>query len=182
MKYNLKRLTIIAMLLAMAIAINYLESFIPVFIPGVRLGLANAIILIMLYEFKWYEAFFVDLLRILIVALIRGTLLSPTFFMSLSGGLLSFFVMLLFSRFKFFSKIGVSILGSLSHATGQILVAMVILESFDLIYYLPFIILLSIGTGILSGMISSLYLKRSITDKFVIDEKKDINQNDELNL
>ena len=94
MNNNLKRLMIIAMLLAAAIVINYLESFIPIFIPGVRLGLANAIILIMLYEFKWYEALAVDILRILLVSLIRGTFLSPTFFMALSGGMLSFLIML----------------------------------------------------------------------------------------
>ncbi len=167
MSSNLKRLTIIAMLLAMAIVVNYVESFIPVFIPGVRLGLANVIILIMLYEFKWYEALAVDLFRILLVALIRGTFLSPTFFMALSGGMLSFLIMLLFSRIKVFSKIGVSVLGSLSHATGQILIAMVLLESVDLVYYLPFIAVLSVGTGILSGMVTSLYLKRSITNKFI---------------
>lgn len=164
---NLKRLTIIAMLLAMAIVVNYLESFIPLFIPGVRLGLANVIILIMLYEFKWYEALAVDILRILVVALIRGTLLSPTFFMALSGGMLSFLVMFLFSRIKIFSKIGVSVLGSLAHATGQIIVAMLLLESVDLVYYLPFIAVLSLGTGILSGVITTLYLKRSITKQFV---------------
>ncbi len=172
MNSKLKRLTIIAMLLAMAIVINYVESFIPVFIPGVRLGLANAIILIMLYEFKWYESLAVDLLRILLVALIRGTFLSPTFFMALSGGMISFLVMLLFSRIKVFSKIGVSVLGSLSHAAGQILIAMVLLESVDLVYYLPFIAVLSVGTGILSGMVTALYLKRSITNKF-IDNKEE---------
>ncbi len=169
MNNNLKRLMIIAMLLAAAIVINYLESFIPIFIPGVRLGLANAIILIMLYEFKWYEALAVDILRILLVSLIRGTFLSPTFFMALSGGMLSFLIMLLFSRIKVFSKIGVSVLGSLFHAAGQIFVAMILLESVDLVYYLPFIAILSIGTGILSGVVASLYLKRSITKQFVSD-------------
>ena len=169
MNNNLKRLMIIAMLLAAAIVINYLESFIPIFIPGVRLGLANAIILIMLYEFKWYEALAVDILRILLVSLIRGTFLSPTFFMALSGGMLSFLIMLLFSRIKVFSKIGVSVLGSLFHAAGQIFVAMILLESVDLVYYLPFIAILSIGTGILSGVLASLYLNRSITKQFVSD-------------
>ena len=171
MNHNLKRLTIISMLLAMAIVLNYLESFIPIFIPGVRLGLANAIILIMLYEFKWYEALAVDILRILLVSIIRGTFLSPTFYMALSGGMISFLIMLLFSRIKVFSKVGVSILGSLGHAIGQIIIAMVLLDSINLIYYLPFIAVLSIGTGVLSGMVASLYLKRSITKIFVEDEK-----------
>lgn len=155
------------MMLAIAIVLNILESFIPMFIPGVRLGLANIIVLIMLYEFKAYEAFIVDLLRILIVALCRGTLLTPTFFMALSGGMLSYFVMLLFSKLKFFSPIGVSVLGAVSHATGQILIAILLLKTNAVLYYLPWIAILSVLTGMLSGFLVKVYLKRSITHRFL---------------
>ncbi len=67
---KVKRFTIIAMLLAIAIVLNVLESF-TIFIPGVKLGFANIIILIMLYEFKPAEALMVDILRILMVGLLR---------------------------------------------------------------------------------------------------------------
>ncbi len=170
----LLRLSIIAMLLAVAIVLSYLESFIPIWIPGVKLGLANVIILIMLYEFKFYEAGIVDILRILVVALIRGTFMSPTFFMSLSGGILSYFVMLLFSRIKVFSIIGVSVLGSISHGVGQIAVAIIIMGTQAVAYYLPFILLLSLGTGILSGFIARSYLKRSITKRYLSEENGQI--------
>ena len=163
MNKSLKRWMIIAMLMAMATVLSYLESFIPVFIPGVKLGLANVIILIMLYEFKFYEAGIVDLLRILVVALIRGTLMTPTFLMSLSGGILSYIVMLIFSRIKVFSPIGVSVLGSISHSIGQIIVVIIIINLDAVLYYLPFILVLSLATGILSGFITKEYLKRSIT-------------------
>ena len=79
----LKRYMVMAMLLSVAIVISYLESFIPIFVPGVKLGLANVIILIMIYEFKWHEALLVDILRILLVAIIRGTLLNPVLIPSL---------------------------------------------------------------------------------------------------
>lgn len=167
MDSRLKRWVIIAMLLAMAIVVSYVESFIPVFIPGVKLGLANAVILIMLYEFKWYEAGIVDILRIVIVALIRGTLLGPAFLLSLSGGILSYAMMFIFSRIKVFSPIGVSVLGSIGHASGQILMAIIILGSQQILYYLPFIAALSVLTGILSGMVVRVYLKRSITKRFI---------------
>ena len=157
-----KRLCVIAMLLAISIVLNLLESLLPVFVPGVRLGLANIVILIMLYEFKPIEAFAVDLLRILLVGLLRN-FLSPTFFMSLSGGVLSFFVMYLFSRLKIFSPVAVSVLGAVSHATGQVIVAIIILSSQAVVYYLPFIAILSIATGALSGILTNAYLKRSIT-------------------
>ncbi|MBE6136924.1 MAG: Gx transporter family protein [Erysipelotrichaceae bacterium] len=164
---SVKRLAIIAMLTAMAIVLSILESFIPMFIPGVKLGLANVIILIMLYEFKISEALIVDILRILVVAILRSTLLSPTFIMSLSGGVLSFVIMLIFSRIKVFSIIGVSVLGSISHCFGQIIAAMLLLSSEAVVYYLPFIAILSCATGVLCGLITKLYLKRSITSKFI---------------
>lgn len=168
---NTKRIAIISMFLAMAIVLNYLESFIPVFIPGVKLGLANIIILIMLYEFKFYEVFLVNILRIIIVGLLRGTLVSPTFIMSLSGGMLSFIVMFLFSRIKIFSVIGVSVLGAIAHCTGQILAAIGLLMTDAVLFYLPWIALLSIVTGILSGVLARTYLKRQITSMF-LNEKE----------
>ena len=164
---TIKRLAIISMLTAMAMVLSILESFIPVFIPGVKLGLANVIILIMLYEFKPWEALMGDFGRIILVAIMRGTLLQPTFIMSFSGGMLSFFMMFIFSRFKIFSVIGVSVIGSISHCLGQIIAAMIILSTEAVIYYLPFIAILSLLTGVLSGFICKAYLKRSITQKFI---------------
>ena len=166
MNQQLKRLMIIAMLLTLAIIVNYMESFIPVFIPGVRLGLANVIILIMLYEFRIYEAFTVDILRIFIVSLIRGTLFAPVFFMSLAGGILSFIIMLIFTRIKVFSSIGTSAMGAISHTTGQILALIIITSTVQVINYIPIIGLISIATGILSGFVAHVYLTRSITSAY----------------
>ena len=163
----MKRIAIIGMLLAMAIVVSVLESFIPMFIPGFKLGLANVIILISLYEFKSYESFSIQIIRILVVALIRGTFLTPAFFMSLSGGLLAFLGMWLFKNLKIFTPIGVSVVGAVLHSTGQIIVAIILIGTSSVIYYLPFVALLSLGSGILSGFIAYTYLKRSITSKFV---------------
>lgn len=164
---SIKRLAFLSMMLALAIVLNIVESFLPVFIPGVKLGLANIIILILLYEFSSVEAFWVDVLRIVLVGLIRGTFLSPTFFMSLSGGILSYLVMLIFTKINCFSVIGVSVLGAISHSIGQIAVAIWLLGTSAVIYYLPWIALLSVLTGILSGIITRLYLKRNITGLFL---------------
>lgn len=162
-----KRLCVIAMLLAIAIILNILESFIPVFVPGVKLGLANMIVLVMLYEFKPAEALMVAVLRILLVGVLRGNLLTPTFLMSLSGGVLSFLIMFFFSRVKIFSPIGVSVLGAVSHAGGQVLIAILLLSTTAVLYYLPFIGILSLITGIFSGVLTKVYLKRSITKRFI---------------
>lgn len=164
---NLKRICILSMLLAMAIVLNMVETLIPIFIPGVKLGLANIIILIMLYEFKPTEALIVNLLRIIIVGLIRSTLLSPTFLMSLTGGILSYLLMLLFSRGKIFSPIGVSVLGAVGHTVGQVVIAIILLDTTAVVYYLPLIALLSVLTGVFSGILARAYLKRSITKQFL---------------
>lgn len=164
---NLKRICILSMLLAMAIVLNMVETLIPIFIPGVKLGLANIIILIMLYEFKPTEALIVNLLRVIIVGLIRSTLLSPTFLMSLTGGILSYLLMLLFSRGKIFSPIGVSVLGAVGHTVGQIVIAIILLDTTAVVYYLPLIALLSVLTGVFSGILARAYLKRSITKQFI---------------
>lgn len=164
---NIKRLAIISMLLAMAIVLNILESFIPVFIPGVKLGLANTIILIMLYEFKPQEALAVNLARIVLVGIMRSNIFTPTFLMSLSGGICSFLAMYLFSRIKLFSSLGVSVIGSVCHCVGQILMAIIILETSAVILYLPWILILSILTGTFSGILVRTYLKRSIANKFL---------------
>lgn len=164
---KLKRYVIIAMLTAMATVLSYLESFIPVFIPGVKLGLANVIILIMLYEFRVKEALLTNLLRIILVGLIRASLFTPTFLMSLSGGMLSFIVMALLSRIKVLSPIGVSAVGSIAHSIGQIIVAIIILGTSSVLLYLPYIAILSLVTGVFSGVICNVYLKRSITKRFI---------------
>ncbi|MGM9969270.1 MAG: Gx transporter family protein [Anaeroplasma sp.] len=167
MNKTLKRWMIIAMLTAMAIVLSIIDSFIPLMVPGVKLGLANVIILIMLYEFKPSEALLTDILRILLVGIIRGTLFTPTFLMSFSGGVFSFLVMFIFSRIKAFSPIGVSAIGAVFHSIGQIIIAMMVLDTKEVIVYLPYIGLLSLLTGILSGIITRIYLKRSITARFV---------------
>ena len=159
---------IIAMLLTLAIIVNYMESFIPVFIPGVRLGLANVIILIMLYEFRIYEAFSVDILRIFVVSLIRGTLFAPVLFMSLAGGMLSFIIMLIFSKIRIFSSVGTSAMGAISHTIGQIIALIIITSTVQVINYIPIIGLISIATGILSGFVAHTYLTRSITSTYTI--------------
>lgn len=164
---KIKRVCLLAMFLALAIVLNMVESLIPMFIPGVKLGLANCIVLIMLYELKWHEALLIMLLRILLVGLLRGNIGQINWLMSLSGGILSFLIMLLFSRLKFFTVIGTSVLGSIAHCFGQILIAMIVLQTKEFIYYLPIIAILSTLTGILTGLISKVIVQRKIIRIFL---------------
>ena len=102
---NIKRYVYIASLLTMSIVLSMVEGLIPIPVPGVKLGLANIIILVMLYDFKTSEAFMVLIIRIILVGLLRGNIFQMPFFMSLSGGLTSFILMRIFSKIKLKRKV-----------------------------------------------------------------------------
>lgn len=166
-KFNVHKMTLLAILTAGAIVIGILESLIPsIGIPGVKLGLSNIVILIVLYELGIWESIFVSLVRVLIVSLVRGTFLSMGFVMSLSGAVLSLGIMILFYLLiKKFSIVGVSVIGALFHVTGQIGVAMIYLETTYILYYLPIIALSAIVTGIIVGVSAQLIINTKIISK-----------------
>ena len=164
---NVHKMVLLAMLTASAIVIAIAESFIPsIGIPGIKLGLANIVILITLYEVGILEAVFIDIIRVFIVSLVRGTFLSMSFFMSLTGACFSLIIMiLLYLIIKKFSIIGVSVAGAIFHVFGQVLIAMIYLDNAYIFYYLPFIALISIVTGVFVGIIAKLVIRTEIIKK-----------------
>ena len=164
---KVQKMALLGVLTAGAIVIAILESFIPsVGIPGVKLGLANIVILIILYELGIVEAIVVNLLRVLVVGLVRGTFLSMGFLMSLTGAVLSLGIMILFYLLiKKFSIIGVSVIGSLFHVTGQILIAMLFLGTAYIFLYLPVIAVSAIITGVFVGIAAQLIIKTGVIRK-----------------
>ena len=164
---KVQKMALLGVLTAGAIVIAILESFIPsVGIPGVKLGLANIVILIILYELGIVEAIVVNLLRVLVVGLVRGTFLSMGFLMSLTGAILSLGIMILFYLLiKKFSIIGVSVIGSIFHVTGQILIAMLFLGTAYIFLYLPVIAISAIITGIFVGVVAKLIIRTGVIKK-----------------
>ena len=164
---KVQKMALLGVLTAGAIAIAILESFIPsIGIPGVKLGLANIVILVTLYELGVVEAIFIDLLRVFLVGLLRGTIFGMGFFMSLTGAVLSLGIMILFCLLiKRFSVVAVSVLGSLFHVFGQILIAMIYLGTAYVILYLPIIALSAIITGVFVGITARLIIKTGIIKK-----------------
>lgn len=162
--FNVHKIALLGVLTAGTIVIAILESFIPsIGIPGVKLGLANIMILVILYELGIWEAVIVNLTRVLVVGLIRGTFLSMGFVMSLVGATLSLAVMILFYLLiRKFSIVGVSVIGSVFHVTGQILVAMIYLGTSYVIFYLPIIAISAIITGILVGFTAKMIIDTGI--------------------
>lgn len=164
---NTHKVTLLAILIAGAIILSIVEGFIPSFgIPGIKLGLANILILVTMYELGPKEALVVNLSRVYLANLLRGTIMGMGFLMSLSGAILSYLVMLLFYLLiKKFSVIGVSVLGSIAHVIGQLLIAMLFLGSHVVIIYLPFIGAAAIVTGVFVGIVAYLIIKTGIIKK-----------------
>lgn len=164
---NIHKMAITGILTAGAIIIGIIESFIPsIGIPGVKLGLANIVILITLYELGILEAIFVNLARVFLVGLIRGTIFTMGFFMSLTGAIFSLAIMIIFYLLiKKFSIIGVSVLGALFHVFGQILMAWMFLSTPYILYYLPVIALSAIITGVFVGIIANLVIRTEVIKK-----------------
>lgn len=157
----MKKTVRLSLFLALAIVLNIIESFIPLFngyIPGLKLGLANIIVLFVLYFYSFKDALYISILRVLLVGILRTGLFSITFFFSLGGALCSCIFMYLSKRFLKLSMIGVSIVGSIMHSVGQILITSFIFKM-SLGYYLPFLLILSIPTGIIVGLVSKKLLK-----------------------
>ena len=164
---KVQKMALLGVLTAGAIVIAILESFIPsIGIPGVKLGLANIVILVILYELGIIEAIIVNLLRVIVVGLVRGTFLGMGFFMSLTGAVFSLGIMILFYLLiKKFSIIGVSVIGSIFHVGGQILIAMIYLGTGYIVFYLPVLAISAIVTGVFVGIIARLIVRTGIIKK-----------------
>lgn len=152
-----KALALGAVLVALALGLSYLERFLPlqlaVPLPGVKLGLANIVTLLALYFLGPRSAFTVLVLRCFLGSLFGGGLTALAF--SLTGGLLALAVMCLARHFPWFSIYGVSVCGAAAHSAGQVLAAALVMKSVYVAAYLPFLLAVSLFTGLLTGAASS---------------------------
>ena len=127
-------------------------------IPGFKLGLANFAVLLALYLFGIKEAAIVDFLRIVLAALLFGSMFS--FFYALSGASLAILIESLIKKTDKFSPVGVSIFGAVFHNLGQFILAVIIMRSFGVLYYLPFTLVFCVLTGFINGFLVNLLNKR----------------------
>ena len=155
-----RKIARMGLLVALSMILSYVESLIPAFVavPGVKVGLANIVVIFALYTLGPIEALTVSLLRVILSSFLFGSVLSLLY--SVSGALLSLGGMLLMKKVKIFSTTAVSVTGGVLHNVGQILVACLVLETDVLLYYLPVLILSGTITGAVIGIIASLVIKR----------------------
>ena len=147
---------------ALALIFSYIETLIPLQfgIPGVKLGLANLVIVLALYKMGTGEAYLLSVVRVLLTGFLFGNYFSIIY--SLAGGLLSLSVMALLRKNGGFSVMGVSLAGGVFHNIGQLIVAMLVVETFNVIYYVPVLLIAGMLTGLLIGIVSNEMLKRLV--------------------
>lgn len=155
-----KKTALTGMLVALAFVLSYIETLIPINlgIPGAKLGLANLVVMVALYTLGTKEAFALSMVRILLTGLAFSSM--AAMLCSFAGGILSFVVMALVKKTKLFSATGVSVLGGIAHNAGQIFVAMWVLDTATLIYYLPVLAITGIVSGTVIGLLAVLVIRR----------------------
>lgn len=159
---ELQKYARLSLLLALSVVLNLIESTIPIFnglIPGLKLGLANTVVLFVLYIYSFKDAIYVSIVRVFIVGILRTGIFSVAFFFSFGGAILSVLAMAIVKKITPLSIVGVSIIGSISHSLGQIIMAIFLVKMPSMIYYLPWLLIFSIPTGIVTGIITKELIK-----------------------
>lgn len=140
--------------LALALVCSYVESLIPISfgIPGVKLGLTNIVVVLMLYTIGAKDAILISVLRIILAGFMFGNAFSIIY--SLAGGILSFVVMLLLKNTGKLKILSISTAGGISHNVGQLIVAALVVENYNILFYVPVLIIAGIITGFLIGLLA----------------------------
>lgn len=142
----------------LAILMGYVEMLIPLplFVPGMKLGLANVVIVVVLYHMGAKPAFYISLVRVVLSGLLFAGFAGLLY--SLAGALCSFGIMIVLKKTGKCSIAGVSIMGGVFHNIGQIIVAALVVENIKIAYYLPFLLVTGVVTGFLIGFVANLTL------------------------
>lgn len=156
-----KRLAECALFISLALVLSYIERFFPlqafIPLPGVKLGLANVVTMVSLMCLGKRDTFIIVILRCILGSMFGGGVTGLMF--SLTGGMLSVSVMIAVSKVPYFSIYGVSILGAAAHNIGQILAAVILMQSIYILTYLPWLLLTGLVTGLVIAILSSGVLR-----------------------
>jgi heptaprenyl diphosphate synthase len=161
MRHKNKRVALLGMCAGIALVLAYAEAMLPPLyaaVPGIKLGLPNIAIIFILYRFGWKEAAAVSFVRIVAVSLLFGNPMTLAY--SVAGGFLSLLVMAILQKLNFLSTVGVSVAGGVFHNVGQILMAMLLMGTAELGYYLIVLAVTGTVSGIFVGLCGSFAVRR----------------------
>lgn len=152
----IERVALLGMLTGVMLVLGYVEHLVPLggAVPGMKLGLSNAVLLFGLYMLGTREAWTLMVAKVVLSGLLFGGVNAMMY--SLAGGLLSLLGMVLMRRAKSVGIVGVSVTGAVLHNVGQVLLAMFVLQTNKLLYYMAILMLVAIGTGVLTGVVANL--------------------------
>jgi heptaprenyl diphosphate synthase len=160
---QLRKTAFLGILVALAVALNILESFFPSPLPWIRLGLANLLTLVAIISCGWREGFLVTVMRVIIASLLFGGFLSPSFLLSLGGGLAGTAVMALMAPgvWRLYSPLGMSVAGAFTHGLAQVIILrFVLVRTWEVLYLLPWVLLPAVLAGTATGLLANLLLVR----------------------
>ncbi len=161
MSKKAKKVAFLGVLTSVALVLSYLESILPPIwaaVPGIKVGLPNVVIIFLLYRFGVKEAAIVSFIRIFVVALLFGNVMTLAY--SFAGALLSIVLMAICKKIKVFSVVGTSIVGGVSHNLGQILVAIFLFDTVQIGYYMIILAITGTIAGVFIGLAGVLLLKK----------------------
>lgn len=160
-----KKIAYCGLFTALALIFSYVEVLIPFNfgVPGIKLGLANIVLVVALYKMKTSYVYIIMLLKVFLTGLLFGNIMSIAF--SLAGGVLSLGIMTLLRKVPSFGIMGVSIGGAVCHNIGQLAVACFVVSSFAVSYYLPVLLLGGVATGAVIGLVSGAMINKLETVK-----------------
>jgi heptaprenyl diphosphate synthase len=166
MVMNNRKIAFLGLFVALAFVLSYIEYLLPlnIGIPGAKIGIANLAVMVTLYTTGEKNAAALSIIRVVLVGLTFGNISMMMY--SLAGAALSLLAMLIAKRTGKLSVVGVSVLGGVFHNIGQIIVAMLVLETESLMYYLPFLIIVGTVSGVVIGIVANLVtvrVKKSFT-------------------
>ncbi|MGI6588981.1 MAG: Gx transporter family protein [Peptococcia bacterium] len=170
-----RKLVYFSLFITLATALGFLEMLLPnpLPLPGVKLGLANIVTLLVLYLYGLKAGLVVSLFRVLFASLLGGTFLAVGFWLSFSGAVFSTLVMaVLIKCVPALSIMGVSMVGAVSHNVGQLLTASLLIQTPYIFYYLPILLLAGLPTGVVTGYLARLLLRYFPGKDFLIIKEK----------
>ena len=153
-----QRIALCGLLVSLMLVLGYIESLIPVptVVPGIKLGLSNGVLLFALYLLDIPTAFVLMVLKVVLSGLLFGGVSAMMY--AFAGGLVSMIAMSLLSRVKGIHPVTVSMVGGVAHNVGQVGLAMVMLHTSQLMYYMAILMLVGLGTGAVTGVVATSVL------------------------
>lgn len=161
-----KKVAILGLCIALSMVLSFIESQIPplVAVPGVKVGLPNLVMVFMLYKIGWKETAIVSLIRVVLVSMLFGSVVSMAY--GLVGATLSLIGMTLLKKTTLFSTVAVSVVGGVLHNIGQIATACVVMGTAQIAYYLPVLLISGTIAGVVIGFVAGILVKKLDKLKF----------------